>query len=261
MPQVSNFSLMNFQQNQLNLLRIQFSRMKHPPTNCPFTLPFFEHLSFPVTLSARFSRSLLEKNKAEPKPETAAHTLCTPVALQSRAPIPSPEKAAGYLWDSKTLDQDVGPPVPVAHLAIVMGKASRLLQNSFQRYRVPGYQQHILVTQRSCFHRMANLSLKQLVLTQLVFFFLTINSNCIINAAQVKFHSKIFKLQRKRGFSRLKHKLLDCGLGRSQILEVWARLPLVSVSHLSSKQSVGNLGLTAPSCAVLQTGLQGMMLA
>lgn len=54
---------------------------------------------------------------------------------------------------------------------------------------------HILVIKHACYHRISNLSLKQLVLKQLVFFFLTINSNCITNAAQAKFHSKVFKLQ------------------------------------------------------------------
>lgn len=62
--------------------------------------------------------------------------------------------------------------------------------------------QHIWVIKHACFHRISNLSLKQLVLTQLVFFFLTTNSNCIINAAQAKFHSEVFKLQLQSGRER-----------------------------------------------------------
>lgn len=66
----------------------------------------------------------------------------------------------------------------------------------------------------------SNLSLKQLVLTQLVFFFITINSNCFVSAAQAKFTAKSSnsscKVDKQEGSIKTKTlTLLNHGLEKS----------------------------------------------
>lgn len=206
MPQVSNFSLMNFQQNWFNSLRNHFSRIKHPPTTILSLCLFGKFVFFSDTQSKVLLQSPGRKQSRVKARSSSTH-LCTPLALQqnlSHGLISSPATTAGHFWESKTLDQDVGSPVSMAHLAIMMGKTKgqslKAAAEILPEYHIT--RQHILVIKHACFHRISNLSLKQLVLSQLVFFFPTINSNCIINAAQAQFYSTVFKLQLQSGQER-----------------------------------------------------------